>query len=135
MTLNEHPPFEDLAVRAVFAAYPQGQAERMLTLRRWVFESAEDLGLAVTEALRWGQPAYLCNKGSTLRMDAKSEGACSLFVNCQTDLVAQFKERHGDSLELIGTRQIRMPMESPLPESALRDCISLTLTYKMRKKK
>ena len=107
----------------------------MLTLRRWVFESAEDLGLAVTEALRWGQPAYLCNKGSTLRMDAKSEGACSLFVNCQTDLVAQFKERHGDSLELIGTRQIRMPMESPLPESALRDCISLTLTYKMRKKK
>jgi hypothetical protein len=107
----------------------------MLTLRRWVFESADELGLAVTEALRWGEPAYLCKKGSTLRLDAKSEGACSLFVNCQTDLVAQFKERHGDSLDLIGEREVRLPTDEPLPEAALRDCIGLTLTYKMRKKK
>lgn len=134
MTLSPQPAFEDDAVQAVYKAYPQAQAERMLTLRRWVFESADELGLVVTEALRWGEPAYLCKQGTTLRMDAKSEGACSLYVHCQTDLVAQFWERHGDILELIGTREVRLPMHTPLPEHALRDCITLALTYKLRRR-
>jgi hypothetical protein len=135
MTSTAQPPFEDDAVGAVFLRYPRAQVERMLTLRRWVFESADELGLSVTEALRWGEPAYLCKQGSTLRIDAKSEADCSLFVHCQTSLVAQFKALHGDALECIGTRQIRLPMDQALPEQALRDCMALALTYKLRKKK
>mgnify|MGYP000592624135 CR=1 FL=1 len=47
-------------------------------------------------ALRWGQPAYLAPKGSTLRVGIpKSGGAFALFAHCQTTLIADFREATG----------------------------------------
>lgn len=126
-------PFENPKVAAKFAGYTGPQAERMLQLRRWVFECAEELDLKLQESLRWGEPAYLCPQGTTLRMDAKNEAVCSLFVHCQTDLIAQIRARHGDTLSLVGTREVQLLLSEALPEQAVRDCIALTLIYKLRK--
>jgi len=130
MTVRPTPPFADPNVQRIFDAYGPAVRSRMLALRRMVFDAAADLDLDVVEALRWGEPAYLCKRGSTLRMDSKSPDRCALYVNCQTKLIAEFRSRYADTLNFEGARAVQLPMSTPLPEAALRDCISLTLTYK-----
>ncbi|MFK7931821.1 MAG: DUF1801 domain-containing protein [Myxococcota bacterium] len=130
MAPPDRPAFADPEVQKVFDAYDPAVRPRMLELRAMVLDTADDLDLHVVEALRWGEPAYLCKRGSTLRMDSKSVDSCTLYVNCQTKLIAEFRSRYADTLQFEGARAVQLPMSVPLPEAALRDCISLTLTYK-----
>jgi hypothetical protein len=91
------------------------------------------------ETLKWGQPSYLTTSsksGTTIRLDRLSGAAdqYALFVPCQTDLVQQFKEIYPNSLRFQGTRAVVMNTEDAAPVEALRHCIALALTYKVRKK-
>lgn len=56
-----------------------------------------------------------------------------MYVHCQTNLVEQYRLRHGDALEFEGDRAVLFAVDQPLPERALRDCIELALTYHTRK--
>ena len=68
--------FADPAVAAVFAAYPAELRDRLMALRRLIFETAattEGVG-PLEETLKWGQPSYL-----TRRSRSGSIGAGSLW--------------------------------------------------------
>lgn len=133
------PTFEDSAVAEVFAAIPKRAREQLLRVRRLIFETAAttaDVG-PLEEALRWGEPSYLTTQsksGTALRIHWKSRrpDRCAMYVHCQTNLVEQYRLRHGDILEFEGNRAVLFDVERPLPKEALRDCIRLALTYHLR---
>src|SRR5438445_2223082 len=89
--------FADPAVEAVFRAYPDGVRKRLLALRRLIFDTAvATIGVGrIEETLKWGQPSYLTvnpRSGSTIRIDQVPPGGYALYVHCQTNLVATFRE-------------------------------------------
>ena len=98
-------------VRAVFDAALSAAREGMLALRGLILAEARampDIGV-LTEALRWGQPAYLTlatGAGSTLRVGIPKAGGFALFAQCQTSLIADFKELAGAECRIEGNRAV-----------------------------
>ena len=133
-------PFRDPNVKAVFDSYPAKMRAALLTLRETILSTAAETdGVGkLTETLKWGEPAYLPVKpgiGTTIRINALkgSTERYAMFVNCQTTLVANFRELYGDVFEFEGTRALILNAGKKLPDKALRHCIALALTYHARK--
>ncbi|WP_370337044.1 DUF1801 domain-containing protein [Parvularcula marina] len=131
------PPPEP--VREKFSSYAPALRPVLLRLRDLIFATAaETKGVGpLTETLKWGEPSYLTEAtgaGTTLRLAPSKDGeGASLFVNCRTTLVDEWRTRYGDELTLIGTRELRLDPASPFPEEILRQCIAMALTYHLRK--
>lgn len=138
---GSRPAFSDSRVRAVFRAYPPGVRSRLLELRRLIFATAvEARGVGkLQETLKWGQPSYLTaesGSGTTIRIDRirNEPGKYALFVHCQTNLLATFREFYPQTCEYRGNRYIVLDARRRPPVSALRHCIAFALTYRLRKK-
>jgi hypothetical protein len=128
------------AIEAVFESYPKPVKSRLQALRRLIFDTAQTTkGVgALEEALKWGQPSYLTTEsksGSTVRIDQlkTQAGGYAVYFHCQTDLVETFREIYPE-LRYSGNRAILLDAGEKLPETALRHCIALALTYHTRKK-
>ena len=131
----------DPAVEAVFGAYPKPVKAKLLALRRLIFATAKATKGVGTlgEALKWGQPSYLTSEtrsGSTIRIDqVKADtGQVAVYFHCQTNLVETFRELYPE-LRFGGNRSILLDAADKLPETALRHCVALALTYHLRKRK
>jgi len=132
----------DPAVDAAFGAYPKPLRAKLLSLRRLIFDTAaatEGVG-ALQETLKWGQPSYLTaesKSGSTIRIDRVKSSAdqVALYFHCQTDLVATFRELYPDELTYSGNRAVILNADDEFPETVLRHCVGLALTYHLRKRK
>ena len=120
-------------VAAVIQQYPQVMQEKLLFLRTLIFETASELDLVndIEETLKWGEPAYLCKTGSTIRMDRlnKNEDQYAMFFNCKTSLVDTFKELYKDIFIFSGNRAIIFDIDDVIPVDELKHCISLSLIY------
>ncbi len=125
----------DPAVRAAFDAYSEPVRSALLDLRALILETAAatpGVG-ALTEALRWKQPAYLTTatgSGTTIRIDALkgSTDAYALYVNCKTTLLESYRHLYPD-LRFEGRRALIFSAKTPPPRDALRHCIAMALTY------
>jgi hypothetical protein len=134
--------FSDPAVAAVFAAYPKPLKAKLLAVRRLIFDTAaatKGVG-ALEETLKWGQPSYLTSQtksGSTIRIDRVKSSAdqYALYFHCQTDLVATFRELYPKELSYAGNRAVIFDANDAIPETALRHCVGLALTYHLAKRK
>jgi hypothetical protein len=128
------------AVEAVFDAYPKPIRTKLLALRRLIFDTAratEGVGL-LEETLKWGQPSYLTpetKSGSTIRIDRvkSSDDQVAVYFHCQTNLVEKFRELYPE-LRFAGNRSIVLDAADKLPETALRHCVALALTYHLNKR-
>jgi hypothetical protein len=134
------PPFESAQVAAAFRAYPDVLHEKLLRLRRLIFDTAATTpGVgALEESLKWGQPSYATTEtgsGSAIRIDrVKSAPAqYAMYFHCQTDLVATFRELYPSELKFAGNRSVLFDRDDEIPIRALRHCIALALTYRLRK--
>jgi hypothetical protein len=132
------PTFGSAAVRAKFATYDGSQRQQLLALREVIFDvAAATPGVGkLEETLKWGQPSYLTpetESGTTIRLDAHSNGGAAIYVHCQTNLVETFKG-HYPKLSYEGDRAVVFGPETTLPDKALRHLVALTLTYHARKK-
>lgn len=122
-------------VEAAYNAMPNNARRKALALRRLILDAAgrvEGVG-ALTETLKWGEPAYLTEQsrsGSTIRIgwSAKRPDRVGLYFNCRTTLVDTFRSRFPE-LEFEGNRALLIPLSSALPKPALRACIESALTY------
>ncbi|HHX8527868.1 DUF1801 domain-containing protein [Vibrio diabolicus] len=126
----------DKVVKDRFDEYPENARVRLEELRNLVFQVASELELGeVDETLKWGEPSYSVKTGSPLRMDwkLKSPNNYYLFFNCQTKLVDTFRELYGDELVFQGNRAIVLSLSKPLPETVIKSCLELALTYHQRK--
>ncbi|CAM2005641.1 DUF1801 domain-containing protein [Acanthopleuribacter pedis] len=142
MTTNVHPiPFQTPEVAIVFDRFPDHLRPHLLGLRDLIFATAaatDGVG-PLQETLKWGQPSYRTTQsgsGTTLRLGLLKgqTNCCALFVHCQTTLIADFRARYPDRLRFEGKRALVFAANAPLPVTALRTCITLALTYHLRKK-
>ncbi|MEM7613805.1 MAG: DUF1801 domain-containing protein [Pseudomonadota bacterium] len=134
------PPIAD-AVAPAFDAMPDTVANQLKRLRSLIFSvaEAEDVG-PLTETLKWGEPSYLTQvsrAGTTIRLgwSPKTPDRCGMYVNCQTTLLDQYRERFANHLELQGNRAVMIDPDRPLAEAPLATCIALALTYHRSKSK
>ena len=123
-------------VAAAFDAFSDPARTCLLAIRRLIFEMAErSAGVGpLTEALRWGEPAYLTEatgSGSTIRLGLSKQpaGQCAIFFNCRTVLVETFRMHFPDALAYQGNRAILLAPGGPLPEAPLTLCLAMALTY------
>ena len=131
----------DAAVDAVFGAYPKPVKAKLLALRRLIFDTAKETKGVGTlqETLKWGQPSYLTpetKSGSTIRIDQvkPAAGQVAVYFHCQTNLVETFRELYPE-LSFGGNRSILLDADDKLPETALRHCVALALTYHLNNRK
>jgi hypothetical protein len=94
---------------------------------------------ALQETLKWGQPSYLTaetKSGSTIRIDRVKSAAneYAVYFHCQTDLVETFRELYPTQLRYSGNRSIVLNAADRFPETELRHCVALALTYHLRKR-
>ncbi len=135
------PPFLDSAVREKFEQHPDKLRKRLLNLRQMVFDvhAATPSCGELVETLKWGQPAYATERpksGSPLRIDASGpEGKdTSLYFICTTTLVDDMRKHYEGELNFVGNREIHIPADEDLPEEALKHCMAMAMTYKLKKK-
>ncbi len=123
----------DPKVKKVFNEYPTSVKQQLLHLRTLVVETASKIeGLKkLEETLKWGEPSYLTKYGSTIRMDwkEKTPEEYAMYFSCSSSLVETFKIIYKDTFTFRGKRAIIFQLNDTIPETALKHCIALALTY------
>lgn len=130
----------NVEVAKVFNTYPAMIRVKLMVLRKLIFEVASATpGVGdLTETLKWNQPSYLTEQsgsGSLIRIDqVKDEpGKYAMYFHCQTTLVEQFRRMFEGEFKFIGNRCILFDVAKTVPETKLRHCIELALTYHHRR--
>jgi hypothetical protein len=113
----------------------------LMSLRDLVLNTARSTdGIGpIEEALRWGQLSFITaqtRSGSTIRIDAlrSDPKKYAVYVHCQSGLINEFRNRYPNEMTYVDQRSIVFTLGQPLPVAELRHCISLALTYHLRKK-
>ncbi len=124
-------PFDDPAVEAVFDGFSPDTRTGVMALRDLILDTADTLPSAqpLQEALRWGQPAYLAPRGSTIRLGAHKSAAFALFVHCQSRLMGDFTSAFPNEDRIDGSRAILFDSPGQIDETRHGWLIARALTY------
>lgn len=100
-------------VAAAYGAYAPVPRAHLLALRTQIYEvaAADPVVGPLTEALRWGEPAYLTKaskSGTTLRLGVmrSAPDIAALFLNCRTTLIEELRAQFPDRDVFDGNRAI-----------------------------
>ena len=123
----------DAQVKSAFEAFPLSVRADLLKLRELVLQAAyehPDIG-AIEETLKWGEPSYLVEGGSAIRLGVPKHAtdAFAVYFNCNTTLVATFREVHADTFRYEGNRAIVFDKSEHIDETAIKHCFGLALRY------
>jgi len=123
--------FDDPAVQAAFEALPPDTRGGVLALRALILDTAATLPRAqpLQEALRWGQPAYLAPKGSTIRLGGHKSACFALFVHCQSRLIGDFTSAFPGEDRIDGNRAILFDNPTQIDATRHGWLIARALTY------
>ena len=125
-------------VQAAFNAFPEPAREGLMQLRDLIFARAADLPRIgpLTEALRWGQPAYLtlqtgaaCSLRIGLPPTSHGPDGFALFVHCRTDLIETFLAGPGHGHRTIGSRAVLFRSAQDIAPQPLALLINRALTW------
>ncbi len=114
-------------VNAAFEAIDPAPRRVLLAVRDLILNEAGDV--PVEEALRWGQPAYLTKKGTTIRLGVSKAGLPSVFTHCQSSVMSDVQAVAGEGLIWDGNRGVSWRVEDDLPEAVLRILARRALRY------
>ncbi|MDQ7009891.1 MAG: DUF1801 domain-containing protein [Candidatus Gracilibacteria bacterium] len=125
--------FEDETIKGIFDSYPTEVREKLLFIRELIFEVYDDTKLitTLTETLKWGEPSYVSDVGSTVRI-TKVNGSnlqFGIYFNCKTTLISTFKEIFGNQFVYSGNRGLIFDISNELNRDNIKHCIYLSLTY------
>lgn len=137
--MSTSQPFQHPEVAEIFAGYPDSLRSKLLALRQLIFEVArttEGVG-TLEETLKWGQPSYLTSQsgsGTTIRIDQlkKNPGHFAIFTHCQTPLVDDFRQKHGDAFTYDKNRAIIFHEDDTPAQDKLSEFIRSALTYHLK---
>ncbi len=126
-------------VEIKFNSYPENVRNKLSNLREMIIESADEIDTIneIEETLKWGEPSYMVNKGSTIRIDwkEKSPGQYAMYFKCTSKLVPTFKEVYGNLFRYEKNRAIVFQLDGHIPEEELKSCIKAALKYHLVKNK
>jgi hypothetical protein len=120
-------------VKEKFNNYPTHVFTALNTIRELIYSTAKQDGISeLTETLKWGEPSYVSNIGSTIRFDWKTKAPDQycIYFNCKTTLIETFKEVYDDIFKYDGNRALIFSLEEDVPTQALIHCLSMSLRYK-----
>ena len=124
---------ENPHVARTYQSYPEDVRRRLMFLRQLIIDVASETpGIgALEETLKWGEPSYLVNGGSTVRIGWKKTKPLhyAMYFNCNTKLVDTFRELYSESFKFDGNRAIVFNQEDEVPSQALRHCVALSLQH------
>jgi hypothetical protein len=127
-------------VAGVLERYPGHVRRKLINLRRIILDTASAISIIqnIEETLKWGEPSYVvvpAKLGSTVRIDWKAvrENGYAMYFKCTANIVPSFKERFGEIFKFGGNRSIVFDMKDTIPESELKQCIALAMTYHRNK--
>ncbi|GAB5463798.1 DUF1801 domain-containing protein [Hoeflea alexandrii] len=110
--------------------------EDLKTLINQVAEATPEIG-PLEESLKWGEQSFTPlkrNVGSSVRIAPRPDGKLALMFICHTNLVDEFRGLYPDALTYEGNRAIVLSPGIDADREALKHCIALALTYKLRKR-
>ena len=120
-------------VEIVFDNYPNSVRKKTLTLRKLIIETADETEeiINLEETLKWGEPSYLTNIGSTIRIDWKprTPHQYAVYFKCTSRLVPTFKMVFGNLFKYEKNRAILFDLDEIIPKKELKICIATALTY------
>ncbi len=120
-------------VKLVFENYPDSVRSKMLFLRKLVIETATETAeiTQLEETLKWGEPSYLTEIGSTIRMDwkPKTPRQYAIYFKCTSRLAETFKKIFNNLFDFEGNRAIVFQLNTEVPIQELKYCIKAALTY------
>ncbi len=122
-------------VAAVYDRMHTAQRIHLMEVRTLILALAKEKGVgAMTETLKWGEPAYLTASkvGTTIRLGL-SNGRSAVFFNCQTTLVDGFRADFPEAFDFVGNRAL--VLREDCDAAALAACLSRALTYHRDKKR
>lgn len=129
-------------IETAIAPYPDAARTAFLAVRKIVFQAAGDNPAVgpLTEALKWGEPAYLTSatgSGTTLRIawKAATPRSIAILFNCRTTLVETLRSIYPETFIYQGNRALLVSLDAPLPVDALDHCARLAQTYHLRDRK
>ena len=135
---DENINIKNRQVSNSFAAFEKPAREKLFLLRQLILETASEIGLDDTleETLKWGEPSYISQSGSTIRIAPykRDKAKVAMFFNCKTILIETIKEVYEDVFEYEGNRALLLFIDKDIPRSELKHCIELALTYHKIKK-
>lgn len=128
-------PYQSDQVANAFAAFPSDASAGLLRLRDLIFDVADDLpnAPAITETLKWGQPAYLAPKGSTLRLGVPKRAKFAIFVHCQSRLIADFEAVFPKADRIEGNRAVLFNQVDEIDADRHGWLIARALTYHLQR--
>lgn len=121
------------SVQEKFSSYPDDIAIFLHQIRDLIFNVAKQEGIEeLEETLKWGEPSYIAQMGSTIRFDYKvnNPGQVCLYFNCKTKLIETFKEVYRDTFSYVRNRAIILEIDQNIPIKELSHCLSMALRYK-----
>jgi hypothetical protein len=126
-------------VDAALRDLPSAHQAFALRIRDIIRDVAEQLDLdgGLIETLKWGQPSWLPARrgiGTTVRLAVHNDTMLGLLVHCQTNLLDGFRLTFGDELSYSDNRAVLFDVNKPLPEDAVRHCVTAALTYHRNKR-
>lgn len=128
LKINKNPQVE-----LKFQDYPEHIKGKLNHLRKLILETAAAIEGTdeIEETLKWGEPSYIANRGSTIRIDwkPKKPDQYAMYFKCTSKLVPTFKELFGDKFKYENTRAILFDLDDTIPEKELKTCIELALKY------
>jgi hypothetical protein len=132
--MNDSEELVDAALRE----FPDVHQAFALRIRDIIRDVAQQLDLegGVIETLKWGQPSWLPARkgiGTTVRLAVHNDTMLALLVHCQTNLLDGFRLTFGDELSYSDNRAVLFDVRKPLPEDAVRYCVTQALTYHRNK--
>jgi len=121
------------------ADYPPKLQENLQSLRQIVHAVADKTNGCgtIVEDLKWNQISFLTQKpksGTTIRFDKNATNTISLYVNCNSTLIADFKQHYPDAFQYVGTREVVLPTNISGVQAELEHMIALALTYHKNKR-
>ncbi len=122
---------DDSGALAPFNAF---QIEQLRPLRQLIIDTAAKTPVVgpLVESTKWGEPSYTPARkgiGSSVRIAPRKDGKVSMNFICHTGLVDRFREIYRQELVFEGNRTIVIDPALPLPETQLRHCIAIALSY------
>ncbi len=127
-TIITHPDFE-----AALGSYPEAVQGKLRYLRQLVRETALSTRLvtALEETLKWGEPSFVTDRGSAVRIGWKetTPDRYQMYFHCATKLVETFRIVFGGLFEYDKNRAIVFDIDKDIPEQALKECIRAALRY------
>ena len=126
-------------VKEVFENYPNTLQCKLLELRELILMTANKCEAIkkFEETLKWGEPSYVSNIGSTIRLGIvkSNSNQYALYFHCQTKLLATFRELYSDIFTFEGKRAIIFNADEKIFKEELEHCILMSLTYHKIKNK